>query len=214
MRILVTGFEPFGGDTVNPSADLARSLASHCEIGATVTHAILPCAFGPLENSLRAAIETHQPDILLGFGLATGRSGISLERVAINIIDARIPDNLGAAPIDEPVHSGAPAAYFTTLPIKAACAALGRAGIEAAISQTAGTYVCNAVFFLTMHLAATRRPAMRGGFVHIPCLPDMPAAQAGAPWLSAQTLHDAGALILKTCLECNTDWRIVGGTVS
>ncbi|HQT84753.1 MAG: pyroglutamyl-peptidase I [Acidiphilium sp. 37-64-53] len=214
MRILITGFEPFDGDTINPSALLVDSLATTPPPGATLIPLILPCAFAPLHHTLQTALETHQPAITISFGLAGNRQGISLERVALNIIDARIPDNEGNAPIDEPVLPNAPAAYFATLPIKAAMAALHAAGIDAHISQTAGTYVCNAAAFTTMHLATTRYPTMRAGFIHIPYLPTMPAAQAGAPALDLTTLHRAASLIIKTCLECNTDRRITGGTVS
>lgn len=211
MNILLTGFEPFGGDSINPSADLAAALAQ----GQTaIRHVILPCAFAPLEAALRAAIETHQPTLLIGFGLATGRAAISLERVAINMIDARIPDNLGAAPIDQPILPDGPAAYFSQLPIKACHAELANAGIPAEISQTAGTYVCNAAFFLARHLAYTAYPGLRTGFVHIPCRDDMPAAQQGAPTLDAATLNRAGRIIIKTCHENHTDRGIAGGAIA
>lgn len=212
MRILVTGFEPFGGDAVNPSAILAETLAATPVSGAAIVYAILPCAFAPLGATLNAAIAAYRPDVVLGFGLASGRSGVSLERVAINVIDARIPDNLGAQPIDEPVIPGGPAAYFSTLPIKAACALLGEAGIPAAVSQTAGTFACNAAFYLARH--RTEATAIRAGFVHVPCLPDMPDALGGAPSLDLPSLREAGILIVKACLECNTDRRIAGGSIA
>lgn len=212
MKILVTGFEPFGGDSVNPSARLAEWLAAEPIERATIAGAILPCAFEPLGAAIEAAIAAHRPDIVLGFGLAAGRDGISLERVAINVIDARIADNLGAQPIDEPVVRGGPAAYFSTLPIKAARAMLGEAGIPAAISQTAGTFACNAAFYLARHM--TEGAPIRAGFVHLPCLPDMPDALAGAPSLDPGRLREAGVLIVKACLECNTDRRIAGGAIA
>lgn len=214
MHVLITGFEPFGDDEVNPSAILVQALAAIPITGADIRHVILPCAFAPLDAALRNAIDAHLPNLVIGFGLATGRAGISIERVAINVIDARIPDNLGAAPIDEPVVATAPAAYFSTLPIKAIRAGLLDAGIPAEISQTAGTYVCNAAFFLTRHIAATSYPDLRSGFVHIPCLPDMPATGRGAPSLDLETLKLAADSVIKTCLECHTDHRIAGGAVS
>jgi pyroglutamyl-peptidase len=214
MRILITGFEPFGGDTINPSAVLVDALAGTTIPGATIVPLILPCAFAPLHDALARALDTNRPDLMIGFGLAGGRSGISLERVGLNIIDARIPDNEGSAPIDQPVIPGAPAAYFSTLPIKAAMAALHAERIEAAISQTAGTYVCNALLFTALHLAAIGHQAMRTGFIHIPYLPTMPAAEDGAPAFSLATLHQAARLIIKTCLECHTDHRITGGAAS
>lgn len=214
MQVLVTGFEPFGGDTINPSALLATRLGGGRIAGAMVAHEILPCAFAPLQARLRDVIAAHRPDLVIAFGLATGRAAISLERVAINVIDARIPDNNGDAPVDRPVSAEGPAAYFTTLPIKAAMADLHDAGIPVEISQTAGTYVCNAAFYGVMHLAATEFPNLRAGFVHLPCLPDMPAAYAGQPALSASTMHRAARTIIKTCLACNTDRRIAAGAVA
>lgn len=214
MNILITGFEPFDGDPLNPSALLVEHLAATPIAGATIRHAILPCAFAPLEASLRAAIEATRPDLLIGFGLATGRTGISLERVAINVIDARIPDNLGAQPIDEPVAPTGPAAYFSTLPIKAALQSLLDDAISAAISQTAGTYVCNALFYHARHIAESMAHAPRAGFIHVPCLPEMQAARDGAPSLDRATMHRAGMHIIETCLACNTDLRIAAGTVA
>ncbi|HEX7388968.1 MAG TPA: pyroglutamyl-peptidase I [Acidiphilium sp.] len=212
MRILVTGFEPFGGDTVNPSAMLAEALATETIAGVEIGHAILPCSFAPLGAALDAAMAAFRPDVVLCFGLATGRTGITLERVAINVIDARIPDNLGAQPIDEPVVAGGPAAYFSTLPIKAACARTGEAGVPASISQTAGTFACNAVFYLARH--RTEETDIRAGFVHLPCLPEMPEARNGVPSLDFQQMRAAGRAIIQACLECNTDRRIAGGAVA
>lgn len=212
MNLLITGFEPFDGDTINPSAALAARLGAMRFVGATVTTLVLPCAFAPLARTLHDAMDAVRPDLVIGFGLATGRAEISIERVAINVIDARIPDNLGHAPIDEPVVADGPAAYFSTLPIKAALQALHEAGIPAAISQTAGTFVCNATFYLARHLAEAT--ATRVGFVHVPCLPEMPAAQRGAPSLELGTMVTAGARIVEACLSRNTDRRIAGGAIA
>lgn len=214
MRVLITGFEPFGGDAVNPSAMLVERLAAEAIPGIAVLHVILPCAFAPLEPALRAALAAHRPDVLVGFGLAAGRDGISLERVAINVIDARIPDNEGLAPIDEPVVPNGPAAYFSTLPIKTALVALREAGIPADVSQTAGTFACNAMFYLARHLASTMKNGPRAGFVHLPCLPEMPAALRGAPSLPLETQVTAGRLVLQACLSRNTAPRIAAGAIA
>lgn len=214
MKILITGFEPFGDDSINPSAQLVERLADQQFKGAEINHHVLPCAFSPLERTLHEVMTTHRPDLVIGFGLATGRAEISIERVAINVIDARIPDNLGDAPIDEPVGLGGPAAYFSTLPIKTTLHALREAGIPAAISQTAGTFVCNATFYLARHIAETMEAIPQVGFVHVPCLPDMPAARNGAPALDLETMVAAGRLTIKACLAGNTDRRITGGAIS
>ena len=127
----------------------------------------LPCVFGDSARVLAEALERFRPELVLCAGQAGGRARISLERVAINCDDARIPDNAGNQPVDEPVVQGGPAAYFTSLPVKAALAALTAEQIPAEVSQSAGTYVCNHVFYALMH-ALRLRPGTRGGFVHVP----------------------------------------------
>ena len=171
--VLVTGFEPFGPDSVNPSWMAAQALHGRMVAGHRVIGAQLPTVFGAAIHALRELLARHRPVLVVGTGQAGGRGAISLERVAINVNDARIPDNTGAQPVDTPVIEGAPAAYFTTLPIKAMLAAMQAAGIHAEVSQTAGTFVCNHAFFGLMHELAThpRLAGTRGGFVHVPWLP-------------------------------------------
>ncbi|MGW7532844.1 pyroglutamyl-peptidase I [Amycolatopsis sp. NPDC054798] len=165
MTVLLTGFAPFAGAATNPSWQAASLAAAR----RTDTVAVeLPCEFDASLPALRAAISAHRPELVVCAGLAGGREHVTPERVAINLIDARIPDNAGAQPIDVPVVAGGPSAYFTTLPVKAAVAAIESAGLPAAVSYTAGTYVCNQVFYGLMHLIATEFPGLRGGFVHVP----------------------------------------------
>jgi pyroglutamyl-peptidase len=209
MRILITGFEPFGGDALNPSEKLVLALAETAMPGLDITTTILPCAFAAMPPALEAAIARHRPNILLGFGLAGGRSSISVERIGINVIDARIADNEGAQPVDAPVIAGGPAAYFVTIPIKAIYKHLNEAGIPAEISQTAGTFVCNAALYTSLHLAKERQ--MRSGFVHLPYLPEMVGA---APSLSFQKMILAGRIILKTLRDVREDFHISAGAVS
>ncbi len=137
----------------------------------------LPTSFGHSLEKLRRALEDWPADIVLAVGQAGGRSGLSVERVAINLDDARIPDNSGQQPVDVPVVAGAPAAYFSTLPVKAMVAAIREAGVEASVSHSAGTFVCNHVFFGLRHMAETTWPSMRCGFVHIPFLPEQAAVR-------------------------------------
>jgi pyroglutamyl-peptidase len=179
--VLVTGFEPFGGESVNPSWLAAQALDGRIVDGHTVVGARLPTVFDAAIVSLRDLLLRHRPALAICTGQAGGRGAISLERIAININDARIPDNAGAQPVDTPVAAGAPAAYFTTLPIKAMLATMMGAGVPAEVSQTAGTFVCNHVFYGLMHELATRAElaGTRGGFVHVPWLtgqgqPSMP----------------------------------------
>jgi len=171
--VLVTGFEPFGPGSINPSWMAAQALHGRIVAGHRIIGAQLPTVFGLAIHALRELLSRYRPVLVVGTGQAGGRGAISLERVAINVDDARIPDNDGAQPVDTPVIEGAPAAYFTTLPIKAMLAAMQGAGIDTEVSQTAGTFVCNHVFFGLMHELATnpRLKAVRGGFVHVPWLP-------------------------------------------
>jgi|SRR5579872_1689836 len=180
MQALVTGFEPFGGDSVNPSFEALALLPA--DLGdLTIATQVLPCRFGAALSALEQAIAATAPDIVLGVGLAGGRSELSLERVAINVDDARIADNGSQQPVDRPIVPDGPAAYFATLPIKAAVAAMREAGLPAAVSNSAGTFVCNHVFYGLMHLAATRFPAVRAGFLHVPYLPSQAARLPGTP---------------------------------
>ena len=181
MKALVTGFSPFGGDAINPSAAAVRRLADYVagrNGNLTVVTAELPTSFARAPRRLRALIAREHPDIVLCVGLAADRPLISVERIAVNLCDARIADNDGAQPLDKPVIARAPAAYFSTLPVTAIVKALGRAGLPAELSLSAGAFVCNQVFFGLMHAAAKSGGVMRAGFVHVPALPAADADQA------------------------------------
>jgi pyroglutamyl-peptidase len=205
--LLVTGFEPFGGATVNPSGQAARALHGHVIGGARVVGIELPCVFGRSIDTLRAALESQRPQLVLALGQADGRCDFSLERVAINLDDARIADNAGAQPIDEPVAARGPTAYFATLPIKAMVAALRSAGYPASVSYSAGTFVCNHVFYGLQHALAARRRTVRSGFMHLPLLPEQAALEAGKPSLPLALLVEGVALALATALAVREDLR-------
>lgn len=166
-HILLTGFEPFGGDQRNPSLEAARIVEKqHNPDQFHLTVAPLPVEFAGARTTLKHLITTHQPTIVVCVGLAAGRTDISFERVAINVADARIPDNAGFQPLDEPLsHSGAPA-YFSTLPNKRAIEALRELDIPASLSNTAGTYVCNAALYYLLEM--TDAEPVRGTFIHVP----------------------------------------------
>jgi pyroglutamyl-peptidase len=204
MRALVTGFEPFDGDPINPAVEALRHLPPR-HGALEVTIAAVPTVFGRALEVLDAAVAQTDPDILLGVGLAGGRAALSLERVAINLDDARIPDNAGQQPIDRPVIADGPAAYFASLPIKAAVTALRAAGLPAIVSNTAGTFVCNHFFYGVMHLAATRRPAMRAGFLHVPYLPSQAAMQDGAPSMALDDIVRGILIVLETAASRRDD---------
>lgn len=182
--VLLTGFDAFGGDLVNPSIDLARTLADERVAGARVVAVQLPCEFARAPAGLIQAIERWSPRLVLAIGQAAGRAELSFERVAINLIDARIADNASAQPIDRPVDAAGPAAFFSSLPIKRMVAAARRGGVPAAVSYSAGTFVCNQVFYVLQQHLARYSPHTPGGFLHVPLLPEQ-AAQRAASGLAA-----------------------------
>ena len=211
--LMLTGFEPFGGEPINPSWQVAQALHGVCIEGVTVQALQLPCVFSAASTALDAALFRTRPVLVLALGQAGGRDGFTVERVAVNVDDARIPDNAGQQPIDTPVVAGGPAAYFSTLPIKGMVAALQQAGWPAAVSQTAGTYVCNHVFYGLMH-SLRRRRSVRAGFMHLPWLPEQTAARAGQPSLSLEAQTSGVRLALQAALTHRGDLRISGGAES
>ena len=215
MKILITGFEPFGGEIVNPSWEVAKQLDGLIVAGAQLVAVQLPCVFSKSLLALSDALEAHHPNMVLSLGQADGRSDFSIERVAINVCDARIPDNEGAQPIDEPVVPDGPAAYFSSLPIKKMAAALKAQGFPAAISQTAGTFVCNQVFYGLQHALAGK--GTMSGFVHVPLMPVQAAKRAGPSLasMSTETLKAALLCALETLVrhsqEGGTDAKLAMG---
>lgn len=206
--ILLTGFEPFDGATVNPSAGIVRRLHGRKLGRHRIEGVVLPCRFGDALAVLQSEIRRLDPALVVCLGQAGGRAEITPERVAINIDDARIPDNAGRQPVDQPIVPRGPAAYWSTLPVKAIVAALQARGLPAAVSQTAGTFVCNHVFYGLMH-ALRRRRGVRGGFVHLPWLPEQ--AGAGQPALSLDVMVGAIEVTLRVALRRKRDLRAAGG---
>jgi pyroglutamyl-peptidase len=208
--VLVTGFDAFGGDPCNPSEVIARALHGRQVAGHRVVGAVLPTSFANALPTLRAQLTRHRPALIVGLGLAGGRTGLSFERVAINLCDARIADNAGAQPIDRPVVEHGPAAYLSTLPVKAMCEAVRAASIPAEVSYSAGTFVCNHLFYGLMHHLTVHTPdsGCRGGFVHLPWI-----SGQGEPSLPMPALLHGLRLALRTALRTPTDSRIAGGTL-
>lgn len=210
-RVLLTGFEPFD-DAVNPSWETAQLVATEPPAGLAVTAVRLSCVFGRALEELRAQLTSAPWDLVVCLGQAGGRPDLTVERVAINVDDARIPDNAGAQPVDEPVVPDGPAAYFSSLPIKACVAEARAAGVPASVSQTAGTFVCNHVFYGLAHLLATELPGVRGGFVHVPFTPEQAARRAPAPpSMSVRDMAAGTAAVLRAAARTSTDIRETGG---
>lgn len=177
--LLVTGFEPFGGDTINSSQVVAQALHGQVIGDLTVVAVVLPCVFATAPDALQQALAQWQPRLVLALGQAAGRSELSLERVAINLMDAPIADNAGQQPNDVPILAGGPAAYFTTLPVKAMVQSMRSLGMPAGLSGSAGTFVCNQVFYCLQHQLALAQPPVPGGFMHLPLLPEQTAQRSG-----------------------------------
>ncbi len=200
--VLVTGFEAFGDDPsgqgLNPSALAAQALHGQVIAGHPVVAAVLPCVFGRSVAVLKALLKQHQPSWVLCTGQAGGRAGISLERVAINLDDANLPDNAGCMVVNQPVVARGPAAYFSTLPLQAMLGALQRAGLPCELSSSAGHFVCNHVFYALMH--QLRKSPVRGGFVHVPYLPQQ-AAGTGRPSMALQEITQGLHVALQAALD-------------
>ena len=210
LSVLVTGFDPFGGSAVNPSWDAIHALDGRMVGGHRIIGAELPTVFGASLQRLEALMDQHQPRLVICTGQAGGRGAISLERVAINVNDARIPDNAGAKPIDVPIVPDGPAAYFTTLPIKAMLQALLDAGVRAEVSQTAGTFVCNQTFYGLMHvLARPRWQGVRGGLIHVPWLPEQ-----GQPSMLLKDIVRGLELAIACALSTRDDIRKEAGALN
>jgi pyroglutamyl-peptidase len=213
MKALVTGFDPFGGDKVNPSALAVRQLKRKLS-GVAIHTAVLPTSYARSAIALRGAIHEVRPDIVLCVGLAGGRAELCLERVAINVQDARIKDNDGKQPIDRPVVRDGPVAHLATLPIKACVAEMRKAGLPAAVSNTAGTFVCNNVFYALMDLAARHPIPMRAGFLHIPYVPEQVARLGNAPSMALDDIVRGIEIVVAVSAVRTSDLHTAEGTLS
>ncbi|WP_026174239.1 pyroglutamyl-peptidase I [Effusibacillus pohliae] len=211
QKVLLTGFDPFGGESVNPAAEAIKRLSGKKFDDTEVVTQQIPTVFHKSIEVLKRAIREVQPNIVICVGQAGGRSDITVERVAINVDDARIPDNEGNQPIDVPIVPDGPAAYWSTLPIKAIVHNIREAGIPASVSQTAGTFVCNHLFYGLAHLIATEFPSVRGGFIHIPFLPEQAVRHAGAPSMSLDHIVRALEIAIHTSVTQSEDIKSVGG---
>lgn len=167
MKILVTGFQPFGGEKINPAYEAVKALPKEIE-GADIITIEVPVEFENCINVVDEAILSHKPDAVLCIGQAGGRSSISIEKVAINLREARIADNAGHQPVDETIREDGQTAYFATIPVKAMVENVRKKGIPSHLSYTAGTYVCNDLMYLLLYTLEKKYPNVKGGFIHVP----------------------------------------------
>ena len=212
MKILVTGFDPFGGEKVNPALEAVKSLPSEIH-GAEIHWVEIPTVFYRSAEVLEAEIVRFQPDAVLCIGQAGGRASLTPERVAINQDDARIPDNQGNQPVDTPIRLDGQAAYFSTLPIKAMVQAIKEEGLPATVSNTAGTFVCNHLMYQALYLADKKFPHMRAGFMHIPYMTEQVINKPNTASMSLTDIVRGIEAAIGAIVDYkDKDIKLVGGT--
>lgn len=212
MKVLITGFDPFGGESINPALEAVKQLPDTIE-GAEVIKLEIPTVFRKSLEKIEENIIKHNPDVVISIGQAGGRFGITPERVAINIDDARIPDNETNQPIDIPIFEDGDAAYFTTLPIKAMVKEMQDNGIPASVSNTAGTFVCNHVMYGVLYMAAKKYPNIKAGFIHVPYIPSQVVTKPNQPSMSTDDITKGLALCIKAIVNNSSDIKTVGGEI-
>ncbi|MDU5108160.1 MULTISPECIES: pyroglutamyl-peptidase I [unclassified Clostridium] len=212
MKILITGFDPFGGENINPALEAVKKLPDTI-LGHEVIKLEIPTVFRKSLEKIEENIKKHNPDVVISVGQAAGRFGITPERVAINIDDARIKDNEDNQPIDISIYEDGENAYFSNLPIKAMVKEMIDNGIPASVSNTAGTFVCNHVMYGILYLIDKKYPNMRGGFIHVPCIPAQAATKPNMPSMSADDITKGLELSIKAVIENSSDIKTIGGTI-
>ena len=213
MRLLITGFDPFGNETINPAWEAVKLLPSKVE-KVEVIKLQIPTVFGDSIDAILKGVEEHKPDAVICVGQAGGRFDLTIERVAINLDDARIKDNRGNQPIDEPVYADGQDAYFTNLPLKAMVEEIKKINIPASISNTAGTYVCNHVMYGVLHHihTATSTSVKKGGFIHVPFIPEQVLDKKNTPFMNLNSIAKGLEAAIKGLSENDEDLKISGGT--
>ncbi len=208
MKVLITGFEPFGGESLNPSWEAVRQLPDNIN-AIEIIKLEIPTVFGKSAIIIEEAIQKLSPDVVICVGQAGGRSGITPERVAINVDDAKIPDNEGNQPIDKVIQYNGANAYFANLPIKAIVEALTNEGISASVSNSAGTFVCNHCMYNLLYLVNTKYNNIRGGFVHVPYIKE----QGNTPYMELIDIVKGLEICIQTCFNTRIDKPLVLGEI-
>lgn len=210
MKVLITGFDPFGGEKINPAWEAVRALPDNID-GIEVVKLQIPTVFKKSAKKLFENIDSVKPDVVICVGQAGGRYEFSVERVAINVDDGRIPDNDGYQPVDSPVFEDGENAYFSTLPIKAIVEEVKKAGIPAAVSNTAGTYVCNHIMYSLLYYLNKNNLNMKGGFVHVPFIPEQVVEKKNTPYMELTRITKALEISIKAIRDYEKDLVISGG---
>ena len=212
MKILITGFDPFGGENINPALEAVKKLPTTI-LNSEVIKIEIPTVFEKSLQKIEENIIKHNPDVVISVGQAGGRFGITPERVAINIDDARIKDNEGNQPIDIKIFEDGENAYFSNLPIKAMVKEMTDNGIPASVSNTAGTFVCNHVMYGVLYLIDKKYPNIKGGFIHVPYIPSQVVTKPNNPSMSIDDIAKGLELCIKAVIENSSDIKTVGGTI-
>lgn len=211
MKILITAFDPFGGDQVNPALEAVKLMKDEIA-GAKVVKLEIPTVFHKSIEKTVDAIIRENPDVVLNVGQAGGRFEVTPERVAINVDDARIPDNEGNQPIDSPISSDGEPAYFATLPVKAMVKAIREEGLPSSLSNSAGTFVCNHIMYGVLHHIAKENKNIRAGFIHVPFIPEQVVKRPQpSPSMSIGDIKRALEAAVKAIVENDEDIQVVGG---
>lgn len=212
MKILVTGFDPFGGESINPAYEAVKRLDSKIA-GAEIVKVEIPTVFRKSIKKLDEAIERENPNVVICVGQAGGRFDMTVERVAINISDAPIGDNEGNMPVDEPIFGDGEPAYFSELPIKAMVQKIREGGIPASISNTAGTYVCNHIMYGLHYLIDKKYPNIKGGFIHVPFLPEQVIDKRATASMNLNDIIKALTLAIEAVVENKEDIKVSEGQI-
>lgn len=210
MKIMLTAFDPFGGDKINPALEAVKVVRSDL-FDAEIIKVEIPTVFGKSIQTALAAMEAHRPDVVFCIGQAGGRYDMTPERVAINVDDGRIPDNEGNQPVDSVIFEDGETAYFSMLPIKAMVQAMKEAGIPASVSNTAGTYVCNHIMYGVLYHIHKRFPGMRGGFMHVPFTTEQVLTRPNTPSLSSEQIARGIEVAIQAIIDNPVDITAVGG---
>lgn len=210
MKVLITGFDPFGGESINPAWEAVKAMKDNID-GIEVIKLQIPTVFKKSAEKLFAGIEEHKPDAVICIGQAGGRYDMSVERVAINMDDGRIPDNEGYQPIDTPVYEDGKNAYFATLPIKGIVEEIKLAKIPASVSNTAGTYVCNHIMYSLLYYISKNNLNIKGGFIHVPYITEQVVDKKNMPYMEVTTITKALECAVQALNKYKVDVKVSGG---
>ena len=210
MKVLITGFDPFGGESINPAWEAVKVIKDEIA-GAEIVKMQIPTVVGKSIAKIHDKMVEINPDIVIAVGQAGGRFGVTPERVAINVTDARIPDNEGNQPIDEPIFADGDAAYFSNLPVKAMVQEIKNAGYPTSLSNTAGTYICNHVMYGILYYIQKEFPNVRGGFIHVPFAASQVVNKPNTPSMAIADITAAIEAAIKAAVEHHADIKAIGG---